>query len=385
MDLKRIKMFDEIINRSGTYALKSERYKEYKEAIPAWVADMDFKSPQCVIDALKKRIEHGVFGYTAINDELIKAVINFIKKEHDWSTSKEWFTFTSGVVSSMNIACGILKENESAITTTPIYPYFLSAPTNMKREVTAVRMREIGNRWSVDFDEFEKSIKPNCRLLLLCNPYNPGGTVFTKEELLKFGEIALKHNLLICSDEIHADLVLDKDVKHVPIASLSEQIADKTITLMAPSKTFNIAGLQSSFAIISNEKLKASFEKSMGHINGGVNLLALTATQAAYEGGEVWLKDVKEYLKENLKLVQEFVQNSPKLRLLKLEATYLAWIDCRSLNTDAWKLFLKGGVILNDGKSFGEGGEGFVRLNFAMPKAVLKEVLVRMEKAVRYV
>ncbi|MDR2081428.1 MAG: PatB family C-S lyase [Campylobacteraceae bacterium] len=376
-------MFDEIIDRDGTHALKLERYKDYKEAIPAWVADMDFKSPQCVIDALKKRIEHGVFGYTAVNDKLIESAVNFIRQEHGWDTKKEWFVFTSGVVASLNIACGMLKENESAVTTTPIYPYFLSAPLNMNREVTAVRMREIENRWSVDFDEFERSIKPNCRLILLCNPYNPGGTVFTKEELLKIAQIALKYDLLICSDEIHADLVLSKIAKHIPIASLSSEIADRTITLMSPSKTFNIAGLQSSFAVISNEKLKAAFEKSMGHINGGVNLLALTAAQAAYEGGGVWLKEVKKYLRENLKLIQEFIQNNPKLKLLKLEATYLAWIDCRALGTDAWKLFIKGGVILNDGKSFGEGGEGFVRLNFAMPRAVLKEVLARMEHAIR--
>jgi cystathionine beta-lyase len=378
-------MFDEIIDRSGTYALKLERYKEYKDAIPAWVADMDFKSPKCVIEALKRRVDHGVFGYTAVNDELTQAAINFIKKEHDWDTKKEWFTFTSGVVSSMNIACGILEENESVITTTPIYPYFLSAPANMKREVTAVFMREIDGRWSIDFDEFERNIKPNCRLILLCNPYNPGGTVFTKDELLKIGEIALKHDLLICSDEIHADLVLSKNAKHIPISSLSAQIADRTITLMAPSKTFNIAGLQSSFAITPNKEIKAKFEQSMGHINGGVNLLALTATQAAYEGGAAWLREVKEYLRENLKLVQNFIQNNPQLRLLKLEATYLAWIDCRALNTDVWKLFLKGGVILNDGKGFGKGGEGFVRLNFAMPRVVLKDVLARMEKAVRAV
>ncbi|MDR1007098.1 MAG: PatB family C-S lyase [Campylobacteraceae bacterium] len=376
-------MFDETIDRSGTNALKLERYKEYKNAIPAWVADMDFKSPQCVINALKNCVEHGVFGYTAISDELTHAIMNFIKKEHNWNTSKEWFTFTSGVVASMNIVCGMLEANESAITTTPIYPYFLNAPKNMKRQVSTVRMREINNRWSIDFDEFEKSIKPNCRLILLCNPYNPGGTVFTKEELLKIGEIAIKHDLLICSDEIHADLVLDKNAKHIPIASLSSEIADRTITLMAPSKTFNIAGLQSSFVIIQNKKLKANFENSMGHINGGVNLLALTATKAAYENGAIWLREVKEYLRENLKLVQEFVRNNPKLKLLKLEATYLAWIDCHMLNVDAWQLFLKNGVILNDGKGFGDGGEGFVRLNFAMPRVVLKEVLTRMENAVR--
>ncbi|MDR1285351.1 MAG: PatB family C-S lyase [Campylobacteraceae bacterium] len=378
-------MFDEIIDRNGTNALKLERYKEYKNAIPAWVADMDFKSPQCVIDALKNCVEHGVFGYTAISDELIEAIINFIKKEHGWSTSKEWFTFTSGVVASMNIVCGMLKANESAITTTPIYPYFLNAPKNMGRQVATVHMREINNRWGIDFDEFEKSIRPNCRLILLCNPYNPGGTVFTKEELLKIGEIAIRHDLLICSDEIHADLVLDKNAKHIPIASLSPEVADRTITLMAPSKTFNIAGLQSSFAVIQNKKLKTAYENSMGHINGGVNLLALAATKAAYENGAIWLREVKEYLRENLKLVQEFARNNPKLKLLKLEATYLAWIDCRILNTDAWQLFLKNGVILNDGKGFGDGGEGFVRLNFAMPRIILKEVLTRMENAVRAV
>ncbi|MDR2790750.1 MAG: pyridoxal phosphate-dependent aminotransferase [Campylobacteraceae bacterium] len=376
-------MFDEIINRSGTHALKLERYKNYKDAIPAWVADMDFKSPQCVMDALQKRIEHGIFGYTAVNDELTESVINFIKKEHSWDTSKEWFVFTSGVVASLNIVCGILKENESAVTTTPIYPYFLNAPKNMNREVSTVPMREINNRWSIDFDEFEKAIKPNCRLILLCNPYNPGGTIFTKEELLKIAQIAMKYDLLICSDEIHADLVLSENAKHIPIASLSSEIADRTVTLMAPSKTFNIAGLQSSFAIISNEKLKAAFEKSMGHINGGVNLLALCATQAAYEGGGVWLKEVKEYLRGNLKIVQKFIQNNPKLKLLELEAAYLAWIDCRALDTNAWKLFADNGVILNEGKGFGEGGDGFVRLNFAMSRAVLKEVLSRMETAVR--
>ncbi|MDR1976590.1 MAG: pyridoxal phosphate-dependent aminotransferase [Campylobacteraceae bacterium] len=376
-------MFNKTIDRSGTNALKLERYKEYKEAIPAWVADMDFESPKCVIEALEERVKHGIFGYTSTDDDTKNAIVNFIKRYHGWSFDKDSLVFTSGVVASLNIACKMLKPNESVITTTPIYPYFLSAPENMDRKVRAVAMREIEGRWSIDFDEFERNIDADCKLFLLCNPYNPGGTVFTKDELLKIGEIALKHDLIICLDEIHAELVLNKNAKHIPIASLSPQIADKTITLMAPSKTFNIAGLQSSFAVIENAKLRARFEKSMGHINGGVNLLALTATKAAYEGGDEWLREVKEYLAENLQIVKEFVKNCPPLRLLDMDATYLAWIDCRALNTNAWQLFLKGGVVLNDGKSFGGGGDGFVRLNFAMPRVVLKEVLARMEKAVR--
>jgi len=376
-------MFDEIINRSGTNALKLERYKMFKEAIPAWVADMDFKSPQCVIDALQERVQHGIFGYTGVDDETLTAITDFVKRHHGWNVDKNSLVFTSGVVASMNIACGMLKEGESVITTTPIYPYFLSAPKNMHKDVESVSMREINGRWSIDFDEFEKAISPKCRLLLLCNPYNPGGTVFSKEELLRLSEIALKHDLLICSDEIHADLVLSKNAKHIPIASLSSAIAQRTITLMAPSKTFNIAGLQSSFAVIENAELKSKFESSMGHINGGVNLLALTATKAAYQGGDRWLEEVKKYLSGNLELVKEFVKANPPLKFLDMDATYLAWIDCRALGVDAYKLFLDGGVILNDGKSFGVGGDGFVRLNFGTSRAVLRKILDKMHKALK--
>jgi cystathionine beta-lyase len=243
-------------------------------------------------------------------------------------------------------------------------------------------MKNIDNRWMFDFDELESKINSTCKLLFLCNPYNPGGSVFTKDELLKIGEIAIKNDLIICSDEIHCDLVLDKNAKHIPIASLSPQIAQRTITLMAPSKTFNIAGLQSSFAIIENKELRDKFIKSMGHINGGVNLLGLEATRAAYKNGEKWLEELLVYLRENLKIVEKFIAKNPKLKMLKCEATYLAWIDCSELKVDAYKLFLDNGVILNEGKGFGDGGENFVRLNFGTSRKTLAKALSRMQKAI---
>ncbi|MFV0480977.1 MAG: MalY/PatB family protein [Campylobacteraceae bacterium] len=375
-------IFDEIIDRNGTDCIKIDRYKKYGNAIPMWVADMDFKSPKCIIDALETRVKHGVFGYTDFDNETKKAFIDFTQRWHGWDIDKNWLVCPSGVVSSMNIVCGMLKENESVITNTPIYPYFVTSAQNMKREVKTVKMHNFNNRWMFDFDEFEKAITKNTKLFFLCNPYNPGGTVFTKEELLKIADIAKKHDLIICSDEIHCDLVIDKNAKHIPIASLNDEVANRTITLMAPSKTFNIAGLQSSFAVIKNETLRKEFISSMGHINGGVNLLGITATKAAYSGGDEWLKELKVYLAQNLEILKEFVSKNPKIKFLSMQATYLAWLDCKELCENPYELFLKNGVIFNDGKGFISGGAGFVRLNFGTSRTVLFEVLKRMQKAI---
>ena len=371
--------FDILVDRKSTNTEKYARYAHLGDVIPAWVADMDFLSPECVINALQQRVNHGVFGYTHPPQSLLNATKNFIKRHYNWEIETEWIVWSSGVVPSMNIVCGMLEDNESVITTTPIYPYFLSAPKNMGKEVVAVPMREIEGRWSIDFDEFEAAITPTCKLMLLCNPYNPGGTVFTCKELTRLGEIAVKHDMLICSDEIHADLLLKPDLKHTPIASLSEELAQRTITLLAPSKTFNIAGLQCSYAVIPNSTLRQRFIRSMGHINGGVNLLGLTAGEAAYEGGDGWLLELRQYLRSNLALVQEFVAKHPALKMLEHEATFLAWIDCRVLNTNAYELFLKHGVVLTDGAGFGD--KNFVRLNFGCPRNTLIEILRRMDNA----
>lgn len=370
--------FDTLIDRNQSHCEKWDKYQG-KDIIPAWVADMDFKSPPAVIDALHQRVEHGLFGYTAVDDETLEIIVDFIQRHYDWTINKEWLVFTHGVVSSMNIAA-LCVEGESVATTTPIYPHFIKAPHYAKKEVIAVSMKEENDRWTIDFEGLEQALKPTCKLFMLCNPYNPAGTVFTKKELLRLANLCVAHDLIICSDEIHADLILKKNVKHIPIASLNDEIASRSITLMAPSKTFNIAGLQASFAIIPNASLRHNFKKTMGSMLGGINLLGITAMKAAYQHGDSWLQELCEYLHENLLLVQDFVAKNPTLKLLDQDATFLAWIDARALHVNSpYEFFLEYGVGLSDGAPFGNAG--FVRLNFGTSRTLLKSILDRMQKA----
>ncbi|ATB69919.1 putative aminotransferase [Sulfurospirillum diekertiae] len=370
--------FDEIVDRTKTPCEKWNRYKG-ADVIPAWVADMDFKSPACVVDALQTRVNEGVFGYTDIDDETYDAIIAFLKRHYHWEIKKEWLLFTHGVVSSMNIAC-LTVDGASVMTTTPIYPHFIKAPKYANKDILAIAMKEENNRWVLDFEAMEKAIKPTCKLFMLCNPYNPAGTVFTKAELEKLGAFCLKHDLTICSDEIHADLLLNPTAKHIPLASLSEELAQRSITLMAPSKTFNIAGLQASFAVIPNAELRKKFQKSMGSMVGGINLLGITALKAAYLEGDAWLNELRLYLAENLKMLQDFIRKNPKLKLLDQEATFLAWIDASALHVKSpYQFFLDFGVGLSDGEPFGD--KNYVRLNFGTQKSVLKTILERMQKA----
>ncbi|AFL68795.1 MalY/PatB family protein [Sulfurospirillum barnesii] len=370
--------FDERVDRTKTPCEKWDKYKD-KDVIPAWVADMDFKSPPCVMEALQKRVSEGVFGYTAIDDETYDAILAFIKCHYNWEIQKEWLVFTHGVVSSMNIAC-MAVEGESVMTTTPIYPHFIKAPKHAGREVIAIKMKEENKRWTLDFKAMEAHITPTCKLFMLCNPYNPAGTVFTCNELEQLGAFCLKHNLSICSDEIHADLILNDTAKHIPIASLSPSLQECTITLMAPSKTFNIAGLQASFAIIPNVKLRQKFKTIMGSMVGGVNLLGIVAMKAAYLDGDAWLRELRLYLAHNLQMVQAFVAKNPTLKLLDQEATFLAWIDASALHVNnPYEFFLSFGVGLSDGEAFGD--KNFIRLNFGTQKDLLEEILRRMQKA----
>lgn len=371
-------LFDEPLDRTKSSCEKWDKYKG-QDVIPAWVADMDFKSPPCVIEALQKRVAEGAFGYTAIDDETLEVIISFVKKHYSWEIQKEWLVFTHGVVTSMNIACKAVG-GESVLTTTPIYPHFIKAPKNAGQNVIAIPMIEKDLRWTIDFEKLEHFITPTCKLFMLCNPYNPSGTVLSKMELEKLASICLKHDLVVCSDEIHADLILTPNLKHIPIASLNDAIAQKSITLMAPSKTFNIAGLQASFAIIPNAKLRETFKRTMGNTVGGVNLLAITATKAAYMYGEPWLKELRIYLKENLTMVEDFVAQNPTLKLLHQDATFLAWIDASALHVKSpYEFFLQHGVGLSDGKPFGD--ENFVRLNFGTTKTLLQAILTRMQNA----
>ncbi|MDD3342892.1 MAG: PatB family C-S lyase [Sulfurospirillaceae bacterium] len=370
--------FDEIIDRTKSHCEKWDKYQG-KDIIPAWVADMDFKSPPAIIKALQERAEHGVFGYSAIDDETLQTIVDFIKRHYDWEIEKEWLVFTHGVVSSMNIAALCVK-GESVATTTPIYPHFIKAPKFAGKEIIAITMKEENNRWSIDFERLEETITPTCKLFMLCNPYNPGGTVFTREELERLATLCVKHDMVICSDEIHADLILNPSAKHIPIASLHEAIAKRSITLMAPSKTFNIAGLQASFAIIPNDSLRRTFTQTMGSMVGGINLLGITAMKAAYQHGDAWLEALRVYLRENLALVQAFVAKNPKLKLLNQEATFLAWIDASALHVKSpYTFFLDFGVGLSDGTPFGDAN--FIRLNFGTQRAILMTILERMQNA----
>ncbi|NOX15480.1 MAG: pyridoxal phosphate-dependent aminotransferase [Epsilonproteobacteria bacterium] len=368
------------IDRTTSHCEKWNKYKN-QDIIPAWVADMDFKAPQPVIDALLKRVEHGIFGYTGMDDETYKAVINFIKRHHNWEIKKEWIVWMDGVIPGINITCRMLEKEDEVVTTTPIYPHFVTATKNTNKTLIQITMKEIKNRWSIDFDELENKITPKSKLFILCNPYNPGGTVFSKDELKKLGNLCVKYDMLICSDEIHADLVINEQAKHIPIASINDEFAKRTITLMAPSKTFNIAGLQSSFAIIADKKLRVRFEKNLRGLGGGINLLAITATKTAYKDGDKWLSELKNYLRENLKLVENFVKNNKKLKMLSCDATYLAWIDCSKLDAkDPYELFLSHGVGLSEGERF--GNNDFIRLNFGTTKKNLIQILNKMQKAI---
>ncbi|MCF6172527.1 MAG: PatB family C-S lyase [Campylobacteraceae bacterium] len=340
--------FDEKIDRTTSHCEKWDKYKN-QDVIPAWVADMDFKAPIPVIDVLSKRVKHGIFGYTGIDDKTYEAVIDFIDRHHDWKIKKEWIVWMNGVIPGINLTCKILEKNDEVITTTPIYPHFVTATKNTNKTLVQITMKEIQNRWIIDFNELENKITPKSKLFILCNPYNPGGTVFSRDELEKLGNLCIKHDMLICSDEIHADLVINEQAKHIPIASINEEFAKRTVTLMAPSKTFNIAGLQSSFAIIPNKKLRVKFQKELRGLGDSINLLAITATKAAYKDGDEWLGELKIYLRENLKLIENFIKNNKKLKMLSCDATYLAWIDCSKLNTKApYEFFLSHGVGLSE-------------------------------------
>ncbi|MDD2383649.1 MAG: PatB family C-S lyase [Sulfurospirillaceae bacterium] len=370
--------FDEIIDRSHSHCEKWDKYQG-KDILPAWVADMDFKSPPQIITALQERVTHGVFGYTAVDDETLQTIVDFIKRHYNWEIQKEWLVFTHGVVSSMNLAA-LCVEGDTVVTTTPIYPHFIKAPKFAGKEVFTIAMKEENNRWTIDFERLEQAINPTCKLFMLCNPYNPGGTVLKKDELEKLATLCVKHDMIICSDEIHADLILGPDAQHIPIASLNEAIAKHSITLMAPSKTFNIAGLQASFAIIPDMSLRHAFQKKMGSMVGGINLLGITAMKAAYQYGDAWLNELRVYLRENLLMVQAFVTKNPSLKLLNQEATFLAWIDASALHVKSpYEFFLNFGVGLSDGAPFGDAN--FVRLNFGTQKAMLQNVLNRMQKA----
>jgi cysteine-S-conjugate beta-lyase len=372
--------FDEIIERRGTSCEKWEKYRG-RDIIPLWVADMDFRSPPAIIEALQERVSHGVFGYTSPPEGLGEAVIAALQGEFGWQVQPEWITWLPGLVTGLNVACRAVGEpGDEVITFTPVYPPFMSAPPLSGRRAVRVPLLLQGGRWGLDLEALERAVTPRTRLLLLCSPHNPVGRVWSEQELISLAGFAQRHDLVICSDDIHAGLVLDEALRHIPIATLTPETDRRTITLLAPSKTFNVPGLGCSFAIISDDTLRRAFRRAMGRIVPHVNLLGYTAAEAAYRHGAEWRRQLLAYLRGNRDLVAQELGAIPGVSVAHVEATYLSWIDLRPRGiADPVRFFEEAGVGLSGGEDFGL--PGFVRLNFGCPRALLAEALRRMRVA----
>ena len=374
--------FDTPVDRCHTGSLKWDRYAG-RDIIPMWVADMDYRSPPAVIQALGRRIEHGVFGYGAAPGALNELVCEMLARKYSWQVEPEHLVWLPGLVCGLNIACrAVGTEHDRVMTLVPIYPPFLTAPKNSGRTLVTVPLVRESNRWLIDFDELEKSITPRVRLLLFCNPHNPVGRVYSRRELEKLVSLCDRHDIIICSDEIHCDLILDSDKRHIPTATVYREGAERTITLMAPSKTFNIPGLGCSFAVISNRQLRQSFSRAMAGIVPEVNILGFSAAEAAYRDGWDWLADLLEYLRGNSLLVEKEIGSMADLSMQHAEATYLAWIDGRRVDRiSPGRFFERFGVGLSEGSDF--GFPGYLRLNFGCRRSLLQEALQRIKKALK--
>jgi cystathionine beta-lyase len=375
--------FDSCPDRRGT---ESDKWGKYPtDVLPLWVADMDFVSPEPVRQALLERVQHGLFGYGHELPELRELILARMADRYRWQIQPEDILFMPGVIRGFNLACHTLAEPGGGVfIQTPAYPPMLVAPRHagLKRQQAELKLSSNGS-YEIDWDAFETSLTPETRLFILCNPHNPVGRVFRHDELERMADICLRRGITICSDEIHADLLYSGHV-HTPIASLNDETARNTITLMAPSKTFNIAGLDCSFAIIQNPDLRTRYKHATRGLVSGVNILGWTAAIAAYRDGQEWLTQVLGYLESNRDFLFDFVKRElPGIKIVKPEATYLAWLDCRESGLeDPYDFFLqKAKVALNDGKTFGQGGKGFVRLNFACPRSTLESALNKMKSA----
>ncbi|MGD2037911.1 MAG: PatB family C-S lyase [Desulfobacterales bacterium] len=369
------------VDRRDTASMKWDKYRG-KDVIPLWVADMDFCSPPAVIEALHQRIAHGVFGYSLPPESLNTTVVKMLESDYGWAIEPQWLVWLPGLVTGLNVACrAVGQDNDSVMTAVPVYPPFLTAPANSRRHLVKVPLQGEDYGWTFDFDRLEKAITADTRLFLLCNPHNPVGRIFTHEELNKLAMICEKHDIIICSDEIHCGLLLDEDKTHLPTATLGQEVAQRTITLMSPSKTFNLPGLGCAFAVISNEKLRRQFIKAASGIVPLVNALGFVAAEAVYRDCAGWHTELLKYLRGNRDTVAHAVGEMPLLSMTPPEATYLAWIDIRSADLpDAVRFFEDAGVGLQDGVEF--DGPGFMRLNFGCQRALLEEALDRMKSAI---
>ncbi|MDA1476227.1 MalY/PatB family protein [Bacillus changyiensis] len=383
--------FNTTHKRLGTQSVKWDLTNELfgvKDALPMWVADMDFRAPQEVIDALFERLEHGVFGYTSTSMKTKEAVVKWLSKRHGWEIEPSFITFSPGVVTALAIAVQAFTEpGDQVIVQPPVYPPFFEMVKKNGRSLLHNPLIETGGHYEMDFADLEKKFKDHdVKLFILCNPHNPSGRSWTKEELLKLGELCLHHQVTVISDEIHSDLMLD-GLKHTPFASLSQELSELSITCIAPSKTFNLAGLQASAIIIPDHAKRSTFTKVLERLGlTSLNTFAVTAIEAAYTKGESWLDQLIPYIENNMNEVRRFLESElPEIKIFKPDASYLLWLDCRAFGLSDQemkrKLLHQGKLILEPGPKYGPGGEGFVRMNVACPLSVVKDGLNRLKMA----
>lgn len=385
--------FDKVIGRRGTGAIKTDILKDRygrDDLTALWVADMDFETPQFITEALKKRLEHSLFGYTAEPKEYWPTVMKWLEDHHQWKVEREWLTFIPGIVKGIGMAINaLLEKDEKVIIQPPVYHPFRLVPQRNGREVVFNPLHENeDSTYSMDFENLESVCDDKCRMLILSNPHNPAGIVWPRETLERLASFCHKRGIIVISDEIHCDMALYGH-KHIPFASVSEEAAACSITFGAPSKTFNIAGIVSSYAIVPSESLRERFYRWL-HANelSSAPLFSPIATIAAFQNGEEWRRQMLEYVEGNIDwLCGFFADNIPQIKPLKPQASFLVWLDCRALGLEhdsLVHLFVnKARLALNDGETFNPGGEGFMRLNVAVPRAVLREAMERLREATR--
>ena len=383
--------FDKIIDRTNNFSTKwSEMNKNFgtNNLLPMWVADMDFLTAPCVMEALKDRLEQGIFGYTTRPSSYNESIVNWLDNRFSWKINQEWLIFSPAVITSISLLIqNLTQKNDKIMIQEPVYsPFHSIVESNERSLVISPLVKLDDGSYVMDYEDIEAKIK-DVKVFILCNPHNPVGRVWTREELTRLGEICLKHNVLVISDEIHSDIIL-KNHKHTPFASISKEFRENTITCMAPTKTFNLAGLQSSFLVISNPYYYEVMDKAFSILDiKRNNAFSLVATEAAYNYGEDWLYELIKYIEDNVDFAIDYIKNHmPQLKVKKPEGTYLLWVDFSNLNVDKKDLknalINKGRIALSDGSSFGIGGDGYYRINLACPRSMVLEGLKRIEFAI---
>ncbi len=382
--------FDQLIERKGSSCIKWDGMQKFLgagDALPMWVADMDFLTPHFITEAIIKKAKHGVFGYPLREESYFTSLMDWLQRRHQWKVERDWISFCPGVVPAVNIAVlAFTGPGDKIIVQPPVYFPFFTAVTDHKRILAYNHLKMQNGRLCMDFENLETLAKDGARMLILSNPHNPGGSVWTKDELTKMAEICLKYNILIISDEIHCDLIY-KPFKHTPVAGISNEISMQTITTVAPSKTFNLSGFSTASVIIENDSLRRKFNATIDHLHiGGGNIFGNIASEEAYTHGDIYVDELMDYLARNVETLEKFVnENLPKIKVIRPESTFLVWLDCTEMglnDKDLNEFFLhKANVGFNPGIMFGPDGEGFMRMNIGCPVSTLIQGLMRIREA----